>query len=88
MIIGLLTMVGISACGYKSDLYLPGDPVKVEQLTLPAIEVLKIETRDSLLNENKEKIDSILQSPESDGVEVEILPLDAEQAISGKKNTQ
>ncbi len=77
-----LAVIVLGSCGYKSDLYLPGESLPVERLNLPAIESL---TSESGVDLRQEKKPEPAVAPGTlpgigEGVAVEIPPLDTQPA--------
>lgn len=77
----LLTVVsvGVYGCGFKSDLFLPGEPGTVGQLDSSSMEIMKQKTLDGIDNQDLEAVKSQIRDitddqTSTDGVPVTIEP--------------
>ena len=85
-VILLACSVFIASCGFKSDLFLPGETTKIEELDLPAIKNLATEAVDTL---NRPELPVNKNSPVGPtGVEVAIPPLPSADNSESKKQRQ
>lgn len=69
----------LSSCGFKSDLFLPGEPVKVDQLDKSTLETMKDETMESLREQDPGTLD------EATGLEIDLSPLDTADETNEQK---
>jgi len=87
----------LAACGFKSDLFIPGEPKSAGQMDSSSLEILKQRTLESLKNQDSEELDARLreltddQPPEptaDEGVPVSIEPLTDEELEAIEKNRE
>lgn len=85
----------LAACGFKSDLFIPGEPKNAGQLDSSSLEILKQRTLESLKKQDSDELDARLReltddqplAPAADeGVPVSIEPLTAEELEAIEKN--
>lgn len=87
----LAVSLSIAGCGFKSDLFLPGQPENAGQLDSDSIETLKQRSIDTLQDEDLESVESQIRGAAedlttTDGVPVIIEPLSNEVPEEIKKN--
>lgn len=81
----------IGACGFKSDLFLPGEPENAGQLDSNSIETIKQRSLDNLQQDDLQVIESQIRGVTdeisgTDGVPVIIEPLSDDKTEEIKKN--
>lgn len=101
MLIKVLVLTGgfgsLAACGFKSDLFIPGEPKTAGQMNSSSLEILKQRTLETLQQQDSEELDARLReitdeqqdTPSVDeGVPVIIEPLTDEELEAIEKNRQ
>ena len=87
----------LAACGFKSDLFIPGEPKNAGQMDSSSLEILKQRTLESLQQQDSEELDARLREITDDqqtttdineGVPVIIEPLTDEELEEIEKNRQ
>lgn len=91
IILSITVGLSVCGCGFKSDLFIPGEPQNAGQLDSTSIESLKQQTLDSLKAEDVEAVQSQIrdvteQQTADEGVPVNITPLIEEVSEDNKKN--